>query len=406
MRRPSIALRAVAMAVLFAACAASAVFAGGAIGYAPLMMLVVAVAACAAYVAAAARSISLSVDAPVCECLRGETVELGFGVQNESALPFVKADVLVAVEGPYRCADASQAHTCLLSGRGGEPIRLRSVFEHVGRYRVGVPAVRVYDPAGLFWRTVSVDGFVDVAVLARTSDLNEMVIDPQALVESQHMMVPVANDGMDYAGVRAYVPGDPIKSIHWKLSARKGDHLTRLYETFANPGVSVFVSFSSSEYSDDELARANDLVAEVTFSLVAIARSGGFEVEVIFPDEHGEPMRLLPGDFDDPAAALFAMPKLAVNASACERFADLVERQASNPQRQSTFALVSASPDAALMRAALGVRAGGRTPLVFACVPSLEDYQVEKDRVRNLAVLDEGNVYYRRFSAVAQVEGA
>ncbi len=403
---PSIATRAIALAVLLVACSASAAFAGGAIGYCGLALLLIVLVFCALYPNVMARHMQLDIHAPQRECLRGDSISFDIAVKSKLPMPFMRADVVISVKGPYRCSNTSFAQTCLLSGSQRVPLRLRAVFEHVGNYGIGVQEIRIFDPFGLFWHTTSVESYTQVSVLARTSDLDELIINAEALVESQRMATPIASDGMDYAGVRAYVPGDPMKSVHWKLSARVGENLTRLYETLANPGVSIFVDLHAPELEDEELARAGDMVFEVAFSLAAIAQSAGFEYEVLFCNELGELECVTAADFDNSASALDLLYPLTIDKNASKEFAETMVEQASNPQRQSTFAIVSASSDPALMRAALDVRSYSHVPLVFACIPTLNDYAEERDRTRNLSILEESGVFYRRFSTVTQVEGA
>jgi hypothetical protein len=91
--------------------------------------------------------------------------------------------------------------------------------------------------------------------------------------------------------------------------------------------------------------------------------------------------------------------------AARDDFADIIQGQAFNPRRQSTFAIMTAAPTPAVVNAALSAGAANRTPLVFACIPTMEDYQLERDRTRPLEVLEDAGVFHRRFSALAQVEG-
>lgn len=401
--------RALVVAVLAAICVFSAVFSNTLVGYLPLIVLVLVLIGCFIYVRFLSRAVTVVSSGMEGKCLRGEMAEFAVTVSNPTIVPFVRIDVQIRVESPFEDDDDVAQKTCLLGMRGSYDFYLRFPFEHIGLYRVGVERMRLSDPFGLFSKTFDIHVMSEVQVLPRISDLDGLIIDPKAVVESQHLTASVASDGMDYVAVREYVPGDPIKAVHWKLSARANTLLTRLYETHTNPGTSAFLDLTCYDYLPEELAMASDLLIEVLFSVVAIARSAGFDVELLFRGKTGD-VEVLPGNaFDDPASVLAELPMLHIvsqdDAAARDEFADMVQSQSFDPRRQSTFAIVTAAPSSAVVNAALTVGAANRTPLVFACLPTLEDYQLERDRVRPLAALEDAGVFYRRFSALSQVEG-
>ena len=401
--------RVLIVAVLMAICAFSAAFSNTLVGYLPLIVLILALIACFLYVRILSRAISVVSSGVEESCLRGEMAEFAITVSNPTIVPFVRTDVQIRVQSPFEDDDDVAIKPCLLGVRGSYDFYLRFPFEHIGLYRVGVEQMRLSDPFGLFCKTFDVNVMSEVQVLPRISDLDGLIIDPKAVVESQRLTASVASDGMDYVAVREYVPGDPIKAVHWKLSARANMLLTRLYETHTNPGTSVFVDVACYRYDSEELAMASDLLIEVLFSFVAIARNAGFDVELLFRGKSGEVETIGASAFDDPESVLRELPMLHVvsedDKAASEDFADIVQDQAYNPRRQSTFAIVTAAPTSAVVNAALSVGSANRTPLVFACIPTMEDYQLERDRVRPLDVLEEAGVFHRRFSALAQVEG-
>ncbi|MGP4027383.1 DUF58 domain-containing protein [Actinomadura sp. 3N407] len=67
-----------------------------------------------------------------------------------------------------------------------------------------------------------------------------------------------------FAGLREHAPGDDVRQIHWRTSARRGRLMVREHADTARPGLTVLVD---DRYGPDEL----DALAEVAAS---IARSG------------------------------------------------------------------------------------------------------------------------------------
>jgi uncharacterized protein (DUF58 family) len=87
------------------------------------------------------------------------------------------------------------------------------------------------DPLGCFrFRRKGADGEIGL-VLPRFTSLSSA---PQARELEASVSAPRAGSGMELFGVREYRPGDPLRRIHWRSSARRGELVVREYEP---PGV-------------------------------------------------------------------------------------------------------------------------------------------------------------------------
>lgn len=76
----------------------------------------------------------------------------------------------------------------------------------------------------------------------------------------------------EFAGLRAYVPGDDLRLVHWPSSARSGDLVVRLQEQPEPIGVTVVLDLRRSAHpSSGSVERAISAAASV---IVAAARHG------------------------------------------------------------------------------------------------------------------------------------
>ena len=102
-------------------------------------------------------------------------------------------------------------------------------------------------------------------------------------IESQ-LTVVRAGHGTDLYGVREYRPGDPLRRIHWKTSARRGELVVREFEP---PGLRVLALLldpePASQAAADQLAR---LAASEAWDCL---RAGG---RVVAWSEGLEPLRI------------------------------------------------------------------------------------------------------------------
>ncbi|MEH3033841.1 MAG: DUF58 domain-containing protein [Aeromicrobium erythreum] len=117
-----------------------------------------------------------------------------------------------------------------------------------GRHRIGPLRVAVGDPFGLVVRE-RVHGEVDeVLVLPRRVQLWPLA--PRgADDDGAHQPAPQhAGVGDDDVIARAYLPGDALKRVHWKATARRGELMVRQEEQQINPRAAVLLETSQEAY--------------------------------------------------------------------------------------------------------------------------------------------------------------
>ena len=98
--------------------------------------------------------------------------------------------------------------------------------------------------------------FLDPAVLARIDNLELLartVVD--GFVAGLHRS-PYLGLSLDFAEHRAYMPGDDIRNIDWRLFARTDRHYVKQYEAETNASFSVLLDISGSmSYGSGDLTK-------------------------------------------------------------------------------------------------------------------------------------------------------
>jgi uncharacterized protein (DUF58 family) len=113
------------------------------------------------------------------------------------------------------------------------------------------------DPLGFFkFRRRGADGVIGL-VLPRFTSLTSL---PQARELETSVSAPRSGAGTELFGVREYRPGDPLRRIHWRSSARLGELVVREYEP---PGVQTIGIFCEPNPASREIA---DQVARLAAS--------------------------------------------------------------------------------------------------------------------------------------------
>ncbi|MCC7479591.1 DUF58 domain-containing protein [bacterium] len=111
-----------------------------------------------------------------------------------------------------------------------------------GVFRIGPLFLWGGDPFGFYknWRKVEI--YNSVLVLPRALDF-KMAQPPSisSLSRDESGSIPVGGQSTEFLGVREYVPGQQLKHIHWRTSARQGKLISRQYELNVAASVSVLL---------------------------------------------------------------------------------------------------------------------------------------------------------------------
>ncbi|WP_194397208.1 DUF58 domain-containing protein [Microbacterium atlanticum] len=117
--------------------------------------------------------------------------------------------------------------------------------------KVGPVSVVRGDPLGLFERVHRRDEPVDLFVHPRT-----VLFDGQSLGFLRDLEgLPAADlspDDVSFHALREYQPGDDLRHVHWKSTARTGHMMVRQYEETRRSHFVIGLSTNPADYRDDE----------------------------------------------------------------------------------------------------------------------------------------------------------
>lgn len=120
-----------------------------------------------------------------------------------------------------------------------------------GVLSVGPVSVRRGDPLGLFERANDRRQAVDLFVHPRTIALDGLSLGHMRDLEglpAQHL----SRDDVSFHALREYQPGDDLRHVHWKSTARVGEVMVRQYEETRRSHFVVGLSTLPDEYREAE----------------------------------------------------------------------------------------------------------------------------------------------------------
>ncbi len=177
-----------------------------------------------------------------------------------------------------------------------------------GYHQVGTATIRSGDLLGAYPRSIEDDEREHLVVFPRVFSMEDMGLPSERPFGERKGGNRVFEDPLRIAGLREYRPGDPLRRIDWKATARSGDLRSRVYEPSATQQLYLLVNIDTMEhawegYLRDELER----IVSVSASLCVWAAGARYAVGLLangaFP-EADRPMRLPPSRSRDQVSRL------------------------------------------------------------------------------------------------------
>src|SRR5213078_3115922 len=139
----------------------------------------------------------------------------------------------------------------LVGGRNPVALRLEVGEERVlelrfrcarwGAYRLGDVHLRMRDAAGLLAWEQTLDRAETLRVYPRPEQLRELVAPRETQLFTGNRVSRQKGEGLEFADLRPFAPGDRIRRINWRASARRGDLWVNEFHAERNADVILFL---------------------------------------------------------------------------------------------------------------------------------------------------------------------
>ncbi|MBM2822196.1 MAG: hypothetical protein HW413_942 [Thermoleophilia bacterium] len=166
-------------------------------------------------------------------------VEASLIVRTEGAVD--RLELLLDLPPGVEVADGADAHVIRL--RAGEEREIPLAFRcsRWGVYALGDVEVRARDPFRLVVWEERFSGRHQLKAYPRPISLRRILapVETQAFAGSE--VARVKGDGVEYADIRDFVPGDRVRSINWRASARRQTLVVNERHPERNTDVVLFI---------------------------------------------------------------------------------------------------------------------------------------------------------------------
>lgn len=162
---------------------------------------------------------------PVERTFEGDAMEVRLAVENPGKAPFL-VEIADELSPRLRVASAESVFTVPVPGNGRAERSYELATPLRGHYSLLPTRYRVTDLFDNYARESRFGTTQYVTVFPKRSELRDMPSKsryPLGLMGEHNVMQP--GQGAEFFGLREYQPGDPMKAVNWKASARLSDAL-------------------------------------------------------------------------------------------------------------------------------------------------------------------------------------
>jgi uncharacterized protein (DUF58 family) len=167
--------------------------------------------------------------------------ELGVKLSVRSLSGAADAELLLLLPDGLAVADGENPVGLRLLPGERRDVTLRLKVERWGGYRIGDVLLRARDPLGLVHWEGRFDRRRPLKAYPRPERVGELLQPAQTQVFSGNYVSRERGEGIEFADLRLFAPGDRIHRVNWRASARRGELWVNEYHPERNADVVVFL---------------------------------------------------------------------------------------------------------------------------------------------------------------------
>lgn len=200
----------------------------------------------------------------------GERLELRLQLENRGPLPLPWIAVDHPGPAPY-VVDPDPAAAGMALPPGRHRLRLTGLARRRGHYRYGPVHIRVGDGFGLFFCERRVWTDTPMTILPPVLDLQHLPLPlTQSLGEQRRRQQALA-DPTRVREIRPWRPGDDLRHVHWRTTARKGALHVRSLDLAAHAALLVCLDLRADAHDRGPEPASLETAVQVAASVVSLA---------------------------------------------------------------------------------------------------------------------------------------
>jgi hypothetical protein len=203
------------------------------------------------------------------QAVRGEVLNYSLDVYNEDVFlyPYIKTNFYA---GNFLTNNLFNDETFYIPPLGSYHIEKQVYCEHIGHYDIGVKSFEFKDFFGFFKISSNFHNEnKEVKILPRIVELNNFKVLNAYNSDSFHPgNRPGMEDYSEITEIKKYTPGLPLKSVHWKLSARRNELMAKKFNTPQSQLICLYVDVRNFICTDQSCFAVRDIIIESAIAVL------------------------------------------------------------------------------------------------------------------------------------------
>jgi uncharacterized protein (DUF58 family) len=305
----------------------------------------------------------------------GDEVEIEARIRNAGFFPILWLEVDDSL--PHELTSTPPRLRAFgLGSHREECLRYQLTCKQRGYYCIAAPRVRTGDPLGLAERSFKVGESRHLIVYPRVVPLRRLGLPTRSALLALPTRTPLFEDPASLVGVRAYLPTDSLRQVHWTATARSGQLMVKQFRHAMARTTMICLDLRRPGYKPRDRERAMELAIVVAASLAShvVARERlpvGLRIEGRDPlADDIQIMRAPPGA--NSSHLMMILELLArVQPAGGEDFAASLRDEARTLQWGSTIVAISGSQSESLSEALIHLQKSGHAVALIIVTPDL-----------------------------------
>ncbi|WHH60293.1 DUF58 domain-containing protein [Petroclostridium sp. X23] len=227
------------------------------------------------------------------EILRGHVLRYSCKVYNKDLFPYPFVQVNFYADD-FTAEEIFEDETFYLNPLNRYDIDKEIICEHIGIYHIGIKSFYFRDFFGFFEITSKPrNGKKEIKILPKIVELNGFKVGRTTNSDSIHFTSKIGmEDYSEIAEVNKYIPGLPLKSIHWKLSAKRNELMSK---KFSNPQSSLtylLADISCLMKIDKNNSLVKDIIIETIIAVLNFFVRKEIPIHLCFNDSSDKRLRV------------------------------------------------------------------------------------------------------------------
>ena len=247
-----------------------------------------------AHVLLAIPAIKIYLDSDLTEAEKMSEVSFSLAISNESPIPFPFVEAEISTPGEKGVRSESRLTLLSLIPFGSYVIDNRTLFKYRGEYDIGVSDVYVYDFFRFFCIRIELNMFRQIYVMPRRLMMPGAGGKEATVENTETVSRRYGSDNTETSDIRAYIQGDSMRSIHWKLSGKTDDLMVRQYsqnseqQTFIFCDTALRYARGDERFEDDVNEYTVDGVVEAAIAMVTEGlKKANSSITLVWFDDRG-----------------------------------------------------------------------------------------------------------------------